>query len=67
MKLRLVGLWAFLVVSHLCLAAELATPPDLSTMTTPALPFPAVADLKPVSDPEPLVFLDGRTVETKED
>jgi hypothetical protein len=44
-----------------------AAQPDLSTMTTPALPFPAVADLKPVPDPDPLVFLDGRSVKTKED
>jgi hypothetical protein len=34
---------------------------------TPALPFPTVEDLKPIPDPDPLVFMDGRTVKTKED
>ena len=37
------------------------------TMTTPALPFPEPDDLKPIPDPDPLVFLDGRKVKTNED
>ena len=39
----------------------------LEFQPTPALPFPDPEDLKPVPDPEPLVFLDGRKVQTKED
>ena len=34
---------------------------------TPAWPFPALADLKPIPEPDPLVFLDGRPVKTRED
>jgi hypothetical protein len=52
--------WAFVDVS-------LAEESTNNLTPTPALPFPAVADLKPVPDPEPLVFVDGREVKTKED
>jgi hypothetical protein len=49
-------------------AAEAAgTPAEPPKPTTPAWPFPALADLKPVADPDPLVFLDGRPVRTRAD
>jgi hypothetical protein len=71
MKARCGTLWALLMICHFGMAGEPASAPaskpDPTTMTTPALPFPAVADLKPVADPDPLVFLDGRKVRTKED
>ena len=71
MKARFGTLWMLLMICRFGMAGEPASAPaakpDLSTMTTPALPFPAVADLKPVPDPDPLVFLDGRKVKTKED
>jgi hypothetical protein len=38
-----------------------------SNEPTPAWPFPVLADLTPCPDPDPLVFLDGRRVRTKED
>jgi hypothetical protein len=34
---------------------------------TPALPYPEAADLKPVPEPDPLIFLDGREVKTRKD
>ncbi|MGD0900584.1 MAG: acetylxylan esterase [Thermoguttaceae bacterium] len=71
MKARCGTLWMLLMICRFGMAGEPASAPaakpDLSTMTTPALPFPTVADLKPVPDPEPLVFLDGRKVKTKGD
>jgi len=34
---------------------------------TPALPYPAVVDLKPCPEPDPLVFFDSTPVKTRED
>lgn len=42
-------------------------PPAEPRPVTLALPLPDPMDLKPIPDPEPLVFMDGRKVTTKEE